>query len=507
MFRHITRNPKWWVFTATTLSLAMVMADQSALPVALPSIQRELHTSQDALQWVVNAYLLSLAVLVILGGKLGDKWGHRRAFLGGMTLFILSSIACAMAPSVTWLIISRVVQGVGAAFMLPAGTPLFRSTVPGNEFGKMAGLYVSGASVFLVLGPSVGGLLVQYLSWRWIFWINFPLALLGILIALFVVPKDVVRTNAGETFDWWGFASFTIAIVSLVFALMQGGILGWSSYVILFCVALCLVSGVIFFWIERRQTYPFLELSLFKNTTFSRTLFVLSLMQGLFVCIIFWAIFLQVVLGLSAGKTGLILLSAQVPVLLCSYIAGRFLDRYGPRLPISLGTMLVVIGSVWIAFFVGQNSVWWLLPGFIIFGIGIPFITLCCITTIISSAPYAKGGIASAIANGIRQVSGSIGLAVIGSVISALSNYRFIHWMTQHNLKISTSNIGHLDTVLAGTTNLQIAGLSEEAVHRAAAHAYMSAFSTAMYVIAVLTVLAFFVARKLPAKSLVIDRG
>jgi EmrB/QacA subfamily drug resistance transporter len=500
------RNPKWWVFAATTLSLAMVMADQSALPVALPSIQREFHTSQDALQWVVNAYLLSLAVLVILGGKLGDKIGHRRAFLGGMVLFILSSIACAMAPSITWLILGRIFQGVGAAFMLPAGTPLFRSTVSTNEFGKMAGLYVSGASVFLVLGPSVGGLLVEYLSWRWIFWINFPLALVGIVIAWFVVPKDVPRPNTGETFDWWGFIWFTVAIISLVFALMQGGTLGWSSYPILSCLVLCLLSGVIFFWVERRQAYPFLELDLFKNSTFSRTLFVLSLMQGVFVCIIFWAIFLQIVLTLSAGKTGLMLLSAQIPVFLCSYLAGYLLDRSGPRLPICLGTLLVAISSLWIAFFVWHYSVWWLFPGFVLFGIAIPFITLASITTIISSAPYAKGGVASAIANGIRQVGASIGLAVIGGLIAELSNYRFTHWLTQNNLEIPASGITHLDSVLAGRENLAVKGLSADAVHQAAVHSYTLAFSGAMYVIAVLSVIAFLVARKLPAKNLVVDR-
>ncbi len=500
MSSNTPRNPKWWVFAATTISLAMVFADQSALPVALPSIQRELHTSQDGLQWVVNAYLLSLAVLVILGGKLGDRIGHRRAFLGGMVLFILSSVTCAMAPSLTLLIVGRIFQGVGAAFMLPAGTPLFRTTVPSNEFGKMAGLYVSGASVFLVLGPSLGGLLVEYLSWRWIFWINFPLALIGILITVFVVPKDVPSSSAvKETFDWWGFIWSAIAIVALVYGLMQGGKEGWTSYPILCCFVLSLLAGVIFFCVERRQAYPFLELNLFKNSTFSRTVFILSLMQGIFVCIIFWSIFFQQALGLSAGQTGLMMLSAQVPVLLFSYVAGSFLDRFGPRLPVCLGISLVIISSLWIGVFAGHYSIWWLLPGLILFGIGIPFITLTCITTIISSAPHAKSGVASAIANGIRQMAGSIGLAVIGTLIAGLSHYQFAEWLAINKLKMGDLSIVHFDAVLAGTKNLSAAG--GISAHQAAVHSYTLAFSVVMYVVASLAVIGFWVATRLPEKD------
>ncbi len=160
---------KWWVLAAASSALAMIFVDQSALPIALPSIQRELHFSPDALAWVINAYLLALAVFIILGGKLGDKFGHRNLFLIGMLVFIISSILCAMTPVPGWLIVARALQGLGGALMMPSSSPLFRTTVTANEFGKMAGLYVAIASVFLIIGPSLGGFLTTYLSWRWIF--------------------------------------------------------------------------------------------------------------------------------------------------------------------------------------------------------------------------------------------------------------------------------------------------------------------------------------------------
>jgi EmrB/QacA subfamily drug resistance transporter len=497
----LSQSHKWWVIIATSLALAMIFVDMSALPIALPSMQTDLQASQNQLHWIINAYLLSLAVLIILGGKLGDRIGHRKVFVMGAAVFILSSIGCGLTPTGNWIILARVLQGVGGAFMMPAASPLFRSVVAPEEVGKMAGIYVSIASIFLILGPTLGGFLTQYLSWRWIFWINFPLGIVAISIILRIVPKDqAVRKK--ENFDWWGFSWLTISLIALVYGLMEGPTLGWSSKIILGCFLVSIITAYTFLRSAKHQTHPFLDLSLFRNQHFAFSIYILLIMQCVFMATVFWAIFFQDMLGLSAAKAGLFMLSAQAPILITSQIAGRMFDRYGPQLPTRLGAVLITFSGLWMTIFCWQASYWWLLPALVLFGFGSPFINLTNISSIVSAVPAEKRGMASGIGSAVRQIGGSVGLAVLGALMGTISLYQLKATLS-HTGTISTDmlNMG-MSKIFSYTPTYLASHPQADSLYHAAKYAYTLAFSIMMGLVTVLSLSIFFLAKKLPNRSI-----
>lgn len=498
-------NRKWWALCATSASLAMIFLDQSALPVALPSIGRDLHLPSDSLQWTINAYMLALAMLIILGGKLGDKFGHRGAFLWGMTLFILSSILCGLAPTGAWLITARFLQGMGGALMMPSASPLFRTIVGLDEFGKMIGLYVAIASIFLIIGPTLGGFFTAYLSWRWIFWINFPVALIAIIITLFAIPNDAKHVTREKSFDWQGFIALSFFLVSLIFALMQGHVFGWSSGVILSCFFVSFIALVIFIKTELHHATPFVDFKIFQNACISQGVLVIALIQVAYMGIIFWAMFLQYTLSFSPQKTGIFLLSAQVPVLFTSAIAGKMLDRYGPRLPVCAGTIMITISSLWMAVFAWEHTFSWLFPALVLFGIGSPLVSIGVMSNTISSAPEEKRGVVSGIISAARQVGGSIGLALLAALTINVTKHVTQQWLQSASGVLAQLNADQIDQVLVGIPlpmHLHLTAAQIEVVRIAAIHAYTSAFSCAMLLVAFFSFLGFGVARKLPNVAL-----
>jgi len=491
---------KWWVIFAASTALAMIFVDLSALPIALPSIQRELHVSQNTLNWIVNAYLLSLSTLIILGGKMGDKYGYRRIFMGGMILFIFSSILCAAASTGTWLIIGRILQGVGGAFMMPNSSPIFRSIVKPEEIGKMTGVYVSIASVFLLLGPSIGGLLTQYVSWRGIFWLNFPLALAGILITWLIVPIDTPAKRM-ETFDWRGFILLTVSLVALVYIFMEAPIRGWNSTTIIIIAAIFAICCYAFFHATKKHPHPFFDLALFRDSHFSSSIYVLMIIQCVFMGTVFWAIFLQYSLGLTAAKAGMMMLATQAPIFLVSHAAGRLFDRYGPRLPTCIGIGCVAISMLWVSIFAWQYNFWWLFPGFLLLGCGGPLINLSNMSSIISAAPAEKRGIASGIASATRHIAGCVGLAIVGSLIAGISHYEFNNTIAHANSEIAKFTNLQLDAVLGHSVTSLAHSPQADAIYQIAKQSYTFAFSVSMAITFLLALLAFWVARKLPIKN------
>jgi EmrB/QacA subfamily drug resistance transporter len=498
----INKNMKWWVFFAVAGSLAMIFADQSALPVALPSIQRELHLTPVALQWVLNSYLLALAVFIILGGKLGDKLGHRKIFLTGMIVFIVSSIGCALSPNGTVLIISRALQGVGGALMMPSSSPLFRSVVGPHEFGKMAGLYVSFASVFLMLGPTLGGFLTAYLSWRWIFWINFPLAFVAILITIFIIHKDDPAHHGFEKgFDWLGFAVLTVFLCTLVFALMQGNELGWSSPWILGCFAIAAITIVWFIRLEQRHAVPFVDLKLFHNDSLSRCVWIITLLQMAYMTIVFWPLYLQYALLLPPQQVGILLLSAQVPMFFMAPVGGRLLDKFGPRLPVRCGAFLMLIGCVWLAMVAPMLNTFWLLPGLIIFGLGSPMLTISIMSTVVSVVDVEKRGIASGLVSAGRQVGSSISLAIVTVAMVGINHQYLTHWLSNASGALRHISLPQLDALLTNTampSPLALSAEQQQLAHQATIAAYSVGFSAIMLLAGIALLLIFLGAKKLP---------
>ncbi len=407
------RNRKWWGLAALVPAVAMIFTDQTILPVALPNIRVVLSAGEVALQWTVNAYLLVIAVLVLAGGKIGDLFGYRRIFTLGMILFAAASALCGFSPNIHWLIGARAIQGVGAALMFPASTALLMTLFPANERGKAAGINVSVSSLFLILGPLIGGYFVENYSWRWIFWVNLPLAVLGVLLVYLFIP---VSSKGKGKIDLLGFISFAISSTCFVTAFMQGGEWGWASAPILSLFGICALSGIFLFWREKKADHPFLDLSLFKHPVYKAVNISVFATQFILMITVFRAIFFQEALDWSPMKTGFITFLSCLPVLFMSLIGGFLSDRYGPKLPIAIGYACLIFSFFWLSIFI-QSQIGMVLLGLCAMGFGIPLILTPSYASAMGAVPPTKAGAAFGTISTVRTLGSAIGVAMIGSFI------------------------------------------------------------------------------------------
>ncbi len=322
----------------------MIFIDITVLPVVLPTLQRQLQLHDLGLQWVLNAYTLSLAVLVLAGGKLGDMWGLKKAFCVGIFIFAGASAMCGLSDTEAWLIFSRALQGVGGAFLLPATQGIIISHFPPHQRGKALGLFVSIGAIFLALGPLIGGFLTSYLSWRYVFWINLPIASIGILLALYSIPPMQGKKQA---FDYRGFFILSCAIASAVVALMQAQNWGWSSpmTITLLCIGAC--SLWFLFKRKHKPHASILDFELMGKKSFIASATSIFCNQFIVMAAVFWTIYFQNILGFSPSKAGVYSFLANLPVLIAAPIGGYLVDKCGPRLPVMSGFGLVFFALAW----------------------------------------------------------------------------------------------------------------------------------------------------------------
>jgi EmrB/QacA subfamily drug resistance transporter len=346
------QNRRWWVLATMTGSLSMVLIDETVVSVALPTIQRDLDTSQTGLQWVVNAYLLALAAFVAVGGRLAEMFGPGRVFRIGAVVFLAASAACGFAPTEAALIAARAVQGVGAALMIPPSGAIVVNAFGVSERGRAMGIYAGVSMIFLALGPLLGGVLTEGWTWRAVFWINLPVGLAMLALAHVSLPRDE-REDA--RLDWGGALTLVPALVMTVLALMQAQTWGWESPATLGLLAAGAVLLVAFVLVERRARAPLIALGLFTSRNFSVDNSVLALVQfALTGLTVFGAIYVQDLLGFGPIAAGLSLLPLTVPLLLLAPRAGRVYDRIGPRLLVGAGAGLLAISLSWSALVLDQ---------------------------------------------------------------------------------------------------------------------------------------------------------
>ena len=316
-------NRKWWTLAAVAFALFMVMLDNTVVNVALPSMERDLHISVSSLEWVVSGYALSFAVLMLTGGKLGDMYGRRLIFVIGLAIFTASSLACGLASSAELLIGARVIQGVGAALMMPATLSIISATFPPRLRGTAIGIWAGVSALALAIGPLVGGLIVKNASWSWIFYINVPIGLLGI-VAAFVIIRESKDTSHEQRLDLPGLVTSAIGLLALTFALIESNRYGWGSAVILGLFALAAVALAAFVLVELKQRLPMFDLQLFRNRTFvganTVALLVSLAMFGVF---FFISLFMQQVLGYSPVQAGAAFLPMTILIILIAPLAGR----------------------------------------------------------------------------------------------------------------------------------------------------------------------------------------
>ena len=412
-------NRKWWTLGAVAFGLFMIMLDNTIVNVALPSIQHDLGIGISELEWVVNGYALTFAVLMLTGGKLADLLGRRLIFIVGLAIFTGASLACGLAPSAGFLIGARVVQGVGAALMNPATLSIITATFPPRQRGMAIGIWAGVSALALAIGPLLGGVITQHISWNWIFFINVPVGILAIVVARLVIQESR-DTSAEQRLDLPGLLTSAIGLFALTYALIEANSYGWTSARILSLFAVTVIGLAAFVALELRQRIPMLDLSLFRNATFAGANAVMLLVAlAMFGVFFYVSLYVQNVLHYSPTQAGATFLPMTLCIVFLAPIAGRITDRLGSRWLIAAGMTLVAGSLVIFAQLDAHSSFWDIFPGLLIGGAGMAMSMAPTTATAMHAVPVDKAGVGSAVLNSMRQVGGSLGIAVMGAIVAA----------------------------------------------------------------------------------------
>jgi EmrB/QacA subfamily drug resistance transporter len=416
-------NKKWWTLAAVAVGLFMIMLDNTVVNVALPSMRRSLHMSLSELEWVVAGYALTFAAFMLTGGKLADYMGRRRIFMLGLVVFTGASLACGLAPNGGFLIGARVVQGLGGALMNPATLSIITATFPPRERGRAIGIWAGVSAMALAIGPLVGGLLTEHVNWNWIFFINVPVGVVGLVTAPLLIDESR-DTSQEQRLDVPGLATSGLGLFALTFAFIEANSYGWTSWQILGSFAVAAVALVSFVLLEQRQRIPMLDLSLFRNRTFgganASMLFVGLAMFGTFFYV---SLYMQQVLGYSPVQTGASFLPLTLLIIVIAPRAGALTDRVGSRWLVGFGMTLLAVMLFYYSQLGANESFWKILPGLLIGGTGMGLTMTPLTAAAMSAVAVDKAGVGSAVLNSARQVGGSLGIAVMGAIVAAGSDF------------------------------------------------------------------------------------
>ena len=408
---------------AVIFAVFMTTLDNTVVNVALPSIQADLHLGLSGLAWVVNAYVLSFAVLLLTGGRLADSFGRRRAFLAGLGGFTAASLLAGLAPSAGVLIAARVLQGAGAALMTPPTLAIIGHAFPDeNERGTAIGLWGGAAALAAALGPVIGGLLTQHVGWSWIFYINLPVGIIGLLVGLRYIPESR-DPGADRRLDLPGVVLSIGTLLSLTYALIKANDLGWGSPTIVILLTVAAVGLLAFIWTERRARAPMVDLALFHSTTFTGTNVVnLIVTLGTFGVFLYTSLFFQHVLGYSPAAAGAALLPWIGTFLIVSPFTGKLAQRINTRWLITVGLATMGLGLFVLSGLDEHSTLVDLLPGLFLGGLG-GALTVPLASVAISAVPADRSGVASGVFNTSREIGGSLGIAIVGAVFLAAQHH------------------------------------------------------------------------------------
>jgi EmrB/QacA subfamily drug resistance transporter len=409
---------KWWTLLATCVAMFMLLLDITIVNVALPDIQRELGASFSDLQWVVDAYALTLASLLLTAGSLGDRLGRRRVFAWGFGVFTAASLLCGLSTDPTMLNIFRAIQGIGAAGMLATTLALIAQEFHGPERATAFGIWGATIGGAVAIGPLVGGALTDAFGWEWIFFVNVPIGIAAIALTLNKVAES--RAPDAEPVDWPGVATFTGSLFLLVFGLVRGNAEGWSSTLIEGSLIGSVALMLAFLVIQMRSSHPMLELSLFRKPAFvGVSLASFALHAGMFAMFLYIVLYIQNVLGFTPLEAGVRFLPITLVSFFAAPLAGRLLNRVPARVFFGVGLGLVGTGLLLMRG-VSDDSAWTtLLAGFLVAGVGIGMTNPAIGSTAVGVVEPRKAGMASGINNTFRQVGTATGIAALGAIFQS----------------------------------------------------------------------------------------
>ncbi|HEY2948701.1 MAG TPA: MFS transporter [Micromonosporaceae bacterium] len=404
------------VLLAAVLGSGMAFLDATVVNVALPQIGRDFNASLDGLQWTVSAYTLTLAAFVLLGGALGDRFGRRRVFLLGVVWFAVASVACGVAQNILWLIIARAVQGGGAALLTPGSLALMEASFHPDDRGRAIGAWSGLSGVSTAVGPFLGGWLIDAFSWRWIFFLNLPLAAAVVAASVKWVPESRDPTRADAHFDVAGALLGAVGLAGVTYALIEAAERGFGSRLVLGAVVVGVAGLAAFVPVERRRgPRAMLPLGLFSSKLFSAlNVYTVAVYAALSGTSFFLVVFLQNVLGLSALAAGAALLPATILLLIGSAPAGRLATKIGPRIPVTIGPLLGAAGLLMLRT-IGPHANYWLdvLPGTVVFGLGLTLLVAPLTAAVLGAVEDRFAGVASGVSNAAARAGGLLAVAAL----------------------------------------------------------------------------------------------
>jgi len=480
-----------WILTCTILASSMVFIDSTVVNVALPALQKEFNADVTQVQWVVESYALLLTALLLLGGSMGDLFGRRRIFAVGVFLFGVASVLCGLSDTIGHLTWSRATQGVGGALLVPGSLALISASFPENIRGKAIGTWSGYTAITAALGPVLGGFLIEHVSWRYVFFINVPFALVVLFLAFKYVPESHGDRGAGRL-DWMGAALGCIALGCLVYGLIESSTLGWNDATVAGTLAIAPLAFFAFVMVEMRHPAPMLPLRIFKSRNFSgANLLTLLLYAALGGSMFFIPLNLIQVQGYSATAAGASLVPFILIMFALSRWAGGLVDRYGAKKPLVIGPAIAALGFALFAV-PGLGGSYWntFFPAVLILGFGMAITVAPLTTTVMNALDTTHAGTASGVNNAVSRAAALLAIALLGIVMSHAFNDAWLQ--RTRELSLSPTVLAQVDAqrekLAAITLPASTPSGERKAVEGAVASAFVYGFRWVMLISALLAV-------------------
>lgn len=487
---------KYLPLIAMVFVTSMTFIDMTIVSIASPEVEQELGISDADIQWVINGYLLSLAALFALAGRIADVYGHKRMAIVGTVVFAISSTLCGLTPiadySAAWIITFRIIQGAGAAMLFPAALAIVVAAFPLRERGRALAIFFAVTGAFTAIGPIAGGYLVEW-TWRSIFWINIPIAIIAVILTAMCKPSIQPKK---EKIDWIGGVLIVAGMGLSVLGFQQASQWGWGSAATILCIAVGLIIVGIFIWFETKQETPLIKMRIFKDRAFIADNFTLFFAMMTFVPIFFFlSMYSQIVLGYNASDSGLFIMWYFVGFVVASQIAGNMLDRIGSKVPLLIGCVVGAVGyGVW-AYQSTQMTSGSITPWIVVAGAGLGFIVGPASTDAVNRAIGASYGEVTGITQTLRNYGSALGMAILGTVMLSAADSRMLSTLTGLGLSQSQA-----EQIITSTGNGGGGGAAGAAANipNSVMHAIQLDFAQAiqivLYIMAGMMVLALFAA-------------